>query len=156
VQAALNVVMTANPIGLLVIALVALGAGLVVAYKKSETFRAIVDGTFKAIKSVVTDVLDFIVPKVKAAFGVIADVVRVAVGIVKGYVGAYAKAAKAIVSAIIDAFDFLKKLPGKVAGFLRTRRRRSADWVGNFAGAAWISARGSARGSSTGWGTSGI
>ncbi len=49
VQAALNIVMAMNPIGLVVIAIAALALGLVLAYKKSETFRNIVDGAFKVI-----------------------------------------------------------------------------------------------------------
>lgn len=49
-QAALDAAMLANPIGVIIIALVALAAGLVYAYKHSETFRKIVDGTWAAIK----------------------------------------------------------------------------------------------------------
>lgn len=45
----LNAAMTANPIGLVVAALVALVAGLVIAYKKSDTFRAIVDKAFAVV-----------------------------------------------------------------------------------------------------------
>lgn len=56
--AALNVVMAANPIALVVIAIVALAAGLVVAYRQSETFRNIVDGAFSRAKDVVDDVVD--------------------------------------------------------------------------------------------------
>lgn len=48
-QLALNVVMKANPLGLVISAIAGLAAGLVMAYKKSETFRKIVDGTFKII-----------------------------------------------------------------------------------------------------------
>jgi hypothetical protein len=46
-----NAAMSANPIGLVVIALVALGAALVVAYKHSETFRAVVAGALNAVKA---------------------------------------------------------------------------------------------------------
>ena len=49
VQTALNVVMALNPIGLVVVAVAALAAGLVVAYKKSETFRDIVHGAFTVV-----------------------------------------------------------------------------------------------------------
>lgn len=49
-QWALNAAMAANPVGLIVIAIVALVAALVVAYKKSETFRSIVDAVGKALK----------------------------------------------------------------------------------------------------------
>jgi phage-related protein len=50
-QALLNAVMALNPITLIVIALVALGAALVIAYKKSETFRNIVTATWQAIQT---------------------------------------------------------------------------------------------------------
>lgn len=53
-QALLNVVMTANPIGLVIVAIAALAAGLFVAYQKSETFRAIVDAAFRAVATVAT------------------------------------------------------------------------------------------------------
>lgn len=48
-QWALNAALTANPIGLVVVAIAALVAGLVIAYQRSETFRAAVDGAFKAV-----------------------------------------------------------------------------------------------------------
>ena len=48
-QWALNAALTANPIGLIVVAIAALVAGLVIAYKKSETFRNVVDTAFAAI-----------------------------------------------------------------------------------------------------------
>ena len=51
VQAALNLVMSANPVGIVVLALIGLGAALVTAYNKSETFRGIVDTMFGALKS---------------------------------------------------------------------------------------------------------
>jgi hypothetical protein len=55
---AVNIAVRANPIGLLVTALIALGAGLVVAYKRSETFRRIVDGVFSTVKDLATSALD--------------------------------------------------------------------------------------------------
>ena len=51
-QAALNTVMTANPIGLVVSALAALTAGLITAYNTSETFRNIVNGAFQSVASI--------------------------------------------------------------------------------------------------------
>ncbi|EFL01583.1 conserved hypothetical protein [Streptomyces sp. SPB78] len=50
-QAVFNAVMALNPVTLIVIGIVALGAALVVAYKKSETFRAIVQGAWAGIKT---------------------------------------------------------------------------------------------------------
>ncbi|KDN73912.1 replication protein [Streptomyces olindensis] len=50
-QGLLNAVMALNPFVLVAIAVVALGAALVIAWKKSETFRAIVTGVWEAIKT---------------------------------------------------------------------------------------------------------
>lgn len=50
-QALLNSVMALNPFVLVAIAVVALGAALVIAWKKSETFRAIVMGVWSAIQT---------------------------------------------------------------------------------------------------------
>lgn len=52
VQMVLNAVMAANPIALVIIAIVALVAALVIAYKKSDTFRAIVQKAFEAVAKV--------------------------------------------------------------------------------------------------------
>lgn len=49
VQAAFTVVMNANPIMLVVVAVAALAAGLIYAYKHSETFRNIVDKAFHVV-----------------------------------------------------------------------------------------------------------
>lgn len=57
-QAALNVVMTANPIGLVIVAIAGLVAGLVIAYKKSETFRSVVQTVFKAVGNAVLTMVD--------------------------------------------------------------------------------------------------
>lgn len=46
----LNAALRANPIGLVVTALTALGVGFVIAYKKSETFRTVVDGALTGVK----------------------------------------------------------------------------------------------------------
>ncbi|MFI6759360.1 hypothetical protein ACIBF5_09490 [Micromonospora sp. NPDC050417] len=50
----LNAALTANPVGLVIVGIVALVAAIVLAYKRSETFRAIVDGAFKAIATSAT------------------------------------------------------------------------------------------------------
>ena len=50
-QAALNLVMSANPIALIVAALAGLVVGFVYAYKHSETFRRIVNGAINGVKN---------------------------------------------------------------------------------------------------------
>jgi hypothetical protein len=51
VQWLLNAALSANPIGLIIIAIAALVAGIIIAYKKSDTFRKIVQGAFNAVKT---------------------------------------------------------------------------------------------------------
>ncbi|WP_190869040.1 hypothetical protein, partial [Actinomadura sp. RB99] len=51
IQTTLNFLLSANPIGIVVLAIAALAVGLVVAYKKSATFRAVVQGAWKGIQS---------------------------------------------------------------------------------------------------------
>jgi hypothetical protein len=59
-QFALNLVMAANPITLVVLAIGALVAAFVLAYQKSETFRDAVNGLFGAIKTGVVASVEFI------------------------------------------------------------------------------------------------
>lgn len=59
-QGGLNAALLANPIGLVVAGLVALGVALFVAWKKSETFRDIVRGAFDTVKGAAVAVWDFI------------------------------------------------------------------------------------------------
>jgi hypothetical protein len=54
---AINIAMALNPIGLITIGVIALIAGLAIAYKKFEGFRNIVDGVFGAIKWWITNVV---------------------------------------------------------------------------------------------------
>lgn len=58
-QAALNVVMDANPIGLVVLAITALVGAVVLAYKHCKTFRDIVNKTGEAIKKLFTGKYDW-------------------------------------------------------------------------------------------------
>lgn len=75
-QAVLNISLLANPIGLVIIAITALVAGLVFAYKHSDRFRAIVDAAWAGIKVGVKATVDWIVgtawPAIKRAWDAIA------------------------------------------------------------------------------------
>ncbi|MFG2413319.1 phage tail tape measure protein [Streptomyces goshikiensis] len=61
-QALLNAVMALNPITLIVIALVALAAALIVAYQKSDTFRAIVQAAWAGIQTAIGVAWTFMKP----------------------------------------------------------------------------------------------
>lgn len=51
VQWVLNAALAANPIGLIIVAIAALVAGIILAYKNSETFRKIVQAAFNGVKT---------------------------------------------------------------------------------------------------------
>lgn len=61
VQWLLNAALTANPIGIVVVAIAALVAGLIYAYRNSETFRNIVQAVWGAIKVAIGATVDWIV-----------------------------------------------------------------------------------------------
>lgn len=56
-QRILNVAMRANPIGLIITAILAVVGGLILAYKRSETFRKIVDKVMDAVRGYIQAVL---------------------------------------------------------------------------------------------------
>lgn len=58
-QWALNVALSANPIGLVILAIAALGAGLVLAWRRSETFRDVVTGAFQSARRIAGNVVDW-------------------------------------------------------------------------------------------------
>jgi len=82
----LNAALNANPIGLVVIAIALLIAGLVLAWKHSETFRDAVTGAFNAIRDVVGAVIGWLADAVPAAWNAVKDAVVGAVNAVVGFV----------------------------------------------------------------------
>lgn len=69
-QKAFNLAMTANPIVLATAAIVAIGAAIVLAYKKFEPFREIVDDIGRALKAAFTGVVDAIKTAVSTYIGI--------------------------------------------------------------------------------------
>jgi len=64
-QIALNLAMAANPVGLIVLAIAALAVGLIVAYKRSATFRAIVQQVGAALSAAAAKAIAFVNTAVK-------------------------------------------------------------------------------------------
>ena len=103
-QAALNAVMAANPIALVVTALAALAAGLVTAYKTSETFRNAVNSAFASVKKIaqnaigtVVDWINELVAKIRGAAAALANL--------KNGVGAAQEAYKAAYNGYMDNYN---------------------------------------------------
>ncbi|QOP64387.1 tape measure protein [Gordonia phage Orla] len=68
IQIAFNAILAANPITLIVIAIVALVAAIVLAYKNSETFRNIVQAAWEGIKTAISAVWNSVLKPVFEAF----------------------------------------------------------------------------------------
>lgn len=78
VQGILNAVLTANPIGLVVVALGALVAGLIIAYKRSETFRSVVKAAFEGVRNAVATVLGVVLGMIDKWLGGFEAIARAA------------------------------------------------------------------------------
>lgn len=103
-QAALNAVISANPVGLFVAALAALATGLVTAYKTSETFRNAVNSAFASVKKIaqnaigtVVDWINELVARIRGAAAALANL--------KNGVGAAKEAYNTAYSSSIDAYS---------------------------------------------------
>jgi hypothetical protein len=87
IQTAFNIVMAANPVVLLAVAIAALVVGLVIAYKKFDAFREIVDAVFGAIKTgikggmdAITGYLTFVMGVYKGIFNAIGSLWNSTIG----------------------------------------------------------------------------
>jgi phage-related minor tail protein len=120
----LNTAIYANPIGLIVLAIIALVAIIVVAWKNSETFRTVVTAAwngiktaglavfgwlktyvpavFNAVKSVVVSILSAIVSQVRADINRVRAVVRGVIAVVTFFRNAFNKA-KSVVGSMLGA-----------------------------------------------------
>lgn len=105
VQWLLNAALTANPIGLIVAAIVGLIAVIVLAYKNSETFRRIVDGAFRAVLGAARAVFDWI----KANWPLLLAILLGPFGILLAVVIKNIDKIKSVVSNAIDAIKRLIK-----------------------------------------------
>lgn len=117
----LNAAMTANPLALVVIALAALGAALVIAWQKSETFRAIVTGAWNRVKSAASSVGSFIASNWKRIGAVVlaaaGPIGWAALAIIKNW-SRIKSSASSLLGAVRSAFNavvsFVKGIPGKI------------------------------------------
>lgn len=114
----LNAALSANPIGLVVVAIAALVAGLVYAYKNSETFRNIVNAAFTAIRDVAGGVLSWLGGAVKSTIDFVRGHWKLILGILTGPIGAAAVLIISnfgkIKSAGTNVVEWVKAIPGKL------------------------------------------
>lgn len=105
-QKALNLVLTLNPIGLVIAAIAALVAGIAIAYNHFEGFREVCDKVWEAVKQVAAAVWDYLV----AAFERASEVIQKAWQWLKNFFGIEdASDAEASAEAIDKQTDSIKK-----------------------------------------------
>jgi len=142
VQGILNTVMAMNPIGLVVIAIAGLAAGLVYAYKKSETFRNIVDGAMSAVRDAAAATFGWFKRKWPLLLAIITGPIGLAVyAVVKNWdkiKSASSTAWNAIKGAVTGALDNvqgaisgLSAIPGKVADWFGRAKQSASDKLGD-------------------------
>lgn len=105
-QKALNLAQRASPIGLIITGVILLVGLLVLAYKRSATFRAIVQSAMAGAKAAVDKLGD--------AFSGLVGVVRGVFSLIKTVVGTY-------IGIYVKAFELLGKGAGKAWDFLRDK-----------------------------------
>ena len=98
-QWALNLSLWSNPIGIVIAAIAALVAIFVLAYKRSDKFRAIIDGLWASMKALGTYIKDGFLATIKSAWEVI-----------KGFFSNMWNGIKNLIGGIADAFGGIGKI----------------------------------------------
>ena len=110
----LNAAMSANPIGLVVVAIAGLVAAFVIAWKKSETFRKIVIAAWNAIKAAAKRVFDWIASYLRRWISTVRTVLR-GIGAVADWVrGQWNRIRDGAASAFNSIVSFVRGLPGRI------------------------------------------
>lgn len=109
-QTALNAVMAASPVGLLLVGVLAVSAALVLAYNKSETFREVVKSAGDVAKAAFDRVVD--------AGQLVADKVGVVVDAAKGIPDAFRAAKDRVVEFMGDMLAPIQNVIDKVQGVI--------------------------------------
>src|SRR5262245_4647841 len=107
----LNAALSANPIGLVVIAIVALVAAIILAYKKVDWFRKGVNAAFDAVKKAALSVFNWLKANWPLLLGILAGPFGLAVALIVTHWGKVSAACRA-------ALDTVKKLLGGFVGWI--------------------------------------
>jgi phage-related protein len=128
----LNFAMDANPIGIVVVAIAALVAGLIYAYQHSETFRNAVQTAFRAVGEAVQAVIQWfrdVGAKIGEGFDKVKTVVSNVVDAVVGFLKNWGPTILAVIAPVIgiplliaqhwdEIVAFFRSIPGRVSAAL--------------------------------------
>jgi len=121
----LNLALSANPIGLIIIAIIALVAGLVLLWKKSETFRNIVKGALAVVGKAFSALWDAI----KFVFNAIRTGLTIAFNFIKTQFTNFINGVKLIWAGIAFLWQKVKEAIDKAVGFFKAMPGRVWDFV---------------------------
>lgn len=139
-QAALNVVMNLNPIGIIISLIAGLVAAFVILWNKSDAFRNFWIGVWETVKSAFMTafnaVVNFFTVTIPEAFN---NFITFLGGIVNSIVNfftvtipmAFTNAVTAVGNFITSVINFFISLPGKIATFLGNVITNVATWASN-------------------------
>lgn len=105
-----NAALAANPIGLIVLAILALAAALVIAWKKSETFREIVTKAWEAVKSAAKSVLDWLGQAWSDVWGTLKSVAEPVLDAVSGGFDNVMGVVQSVIDAVQDLIGWISKI----------------------------------------------
>jgi hypothetical protein len=119
----LNIALDANPIGLIILAVIALVAGIYLLWTHSETFRKIVTGAFQAVWTAIKFVWDWVSDNWPLILEVLTGPIGWAVRWILGHWDEIKLGAQILWQYIVDKWNalvgFFTSLPGRVAGAAR-------------------------------------
>lgn len=138
VQAALNVVMSLNPIGLVILAITALVAAFLYLWKTNDGFRNALIGAWNAVKNAVLTAVNAVVGFVKKNWPLLLSIITGPLGAIVILVVRNWDTIKKTVSAGVSAvINFFKKLPGQVVtavgNLAKLLVRKGADLINGLA-----------------------
>ncbi|HFG8774514.1 hypothetical protein ACL1FY_10175 [Corynebacterium striatum] len=131
-QAILNAVMTANPIGIVIVAISALVAGLVLAYNKSETFRNAVQTAARASKAA----FDVVVNVIRAVIAAIGNMISRVGGVGGAFRGAMNIAAAAVRILTAPIHGLISLIQSVIGWISRIRFPSPPGWMRKLTGSA--------------------
>ncbi|MFF4823138.1 phage tail tape measure protein [Streptomyces sp. NPDC001312] len=118
----LNIAMNANPLGLIILGIAALIAGIVLAYNKIGWFRDFVDGAFKMIGAAIGWVVDFVKAHWPMLLALLTGPIGIAVGLIVKYwdkiKSGFLTAYHGTINVGKSLVNWVKELPGRIIGYL--------------------------------------
>lgn len=112
---ALFTLLTANPIGIIITAIVGLIAGIILLYKKCEWFRNIVHQIGEVLKNIVSSIVDH----VKKRFEIVKLAIQLFIALIKAFVNKVRNDFNTLKNIVTSVFSkvvsVIKSVPGKIA-----------------------------------------